>query len=90
MVITYWIIIYSFLQSDTLESDLYETRELKIQLAHGFGQAFDEVEFQPRGSVIIKNFKGPKFSVEQSEVSGKILEKMKVRLIWFIFSVPKS
>jgi hypothetical protein len=28
--------------------------------------------------------------VEQSEVSGKILEKMKVRLIWFIFSVPKS
>ena len=61
-----------------MESDIYETRELNIKLAHGVGQAFDEVELQSRGSIVIRNFKGPKYSVDQGDLSEKFLENMKV------------
>jgi len=62
--------------SDTFETEAFETRELKLHLSYGIGYSMEEVEFKPRGSITVRNFKGPKYTVQQEKIPVEELKKL--------------
>jgi len=58
-------------------NDYFDNPEVTLKLEHAFGYGVDEVQFSPRGSLLIKNFKGPKYTTEQKEFSSVDFSKLK-------------
>jgi len=71
------VIPLSYAAVDKVESDFFDTPEVKVDLWHAFGTSQDEGNFTVRGSILIRNFKGPKFTAEQVELSTTDLQKLK-------------
>jgi hypothetical protein len=61
----------------TTESDFFDSPEVRIDISHAFGHSVEEGNFSPRGSLLIRNFRGPKFTTEQKELSSADLQKLK-------------
>ena len=61
-----------------MESDFFDNPEIKIHLAHSFGTDTSNETFSPRGTIEIRNFKGPKFTAEQPDLSLQDLDRLKV------------
>ena len=68
-------------QSDKLESDFYDLADTEIRLSHSFGSSQTDggMVATPRGTLVIKNFKGPKFTIDQNPLSQADLDSLEVR-----------
>jgi len=64
--------------SDKLESDFFDNPEVTLQLSHSLDNADTGVlNFIPRGSVTIRNFRGPRFTSNQKDLTIEELNELK-------------
>jgi hypothetical protein len=76
VLIAILVVSLSDAASDKLESDFYDLADTEIRLSHGFGtsQTDGGMIISPRGTLVIKNFKGPKYTIEQNPFSKTDLD----------------
>lgn len=53
-----------------MESDFFDNPEITVQLSHYFGpDEPSDAGYTPRGSVVIRSFKGPRFTTSQKDIA---------------------
>jgi len=64
--------------SDKMESDFFDNPEISVQISHYFG-ADDpsDAAYTPRGTVVIRSFKGPRFTTTQKDLAENDLAEIK-------------
>jgi len=64
--------------SDKMESDFFDNPEITVQLSHYFGPDDpSDASYTPRGTVIIRSFKGPRFTTTQKDIVENDFAKIK-------------
>jgi len=64
--------------SDKLESDFFDNPEVTLHLSHSLDNAEASVlNFLPRGSVTIRNFRGPRFTSNQKDLTIEEINQLK-------------
>ena len=67
-----------YFQANKIESELFDSPEIKLQLAHAFSKDGANETFRPRGTVEIRSFRGPKFTTDQPDLTLEDLELLNV------------
>ncbi|CAL8073200.1 unnamed protein product [Orchesella dallaii] len=77
LLFTFFLTAYGSV-SDKLESDFFDNPEITLQLSHSFDNPDAGVlNFVPRGSITIRNFRGPRFTSSQKDLTLNDLNQLK-------------
>lgn len=64
--------------SDKLESDFFDNPEVNLQISHCFDDSENGIlKFVPRGSITIRNFRGPRYTSNQRDLTIEELNQLK-------------
>lgn len=75
--------MYTFFQTDKLESDFYDLGETEIKLSYAYGTSQNDKDMisSPRGTLTIKSFRGPRYTIKQNPFNKVEWEKLEVLLM---------
>lgn len=68
-----------------MESDFFDNPEITVQLSHYFGSDDpSDASYTPRGTVVIRSFKGPRFTTTQKDIAETDFAKIMVIILYKI------